>query len=191
VQSLEDLISDLTSGDDHRAEDAILPLSQMGVMAINALIDLLASSDPDHRWWAVRSLSTFHNHMVGDLLLKALSDSDPSVRLCAAISLRHAPNDQAIPKLIETMASNDRLFARLAGDALIAIDEDAIPALAEAIHSPNPATRGEAARALAKMKNPKTLPILYSISQDPSSIVQYWVEEGFELLGVGMVYFNP
>jgi HEAT repeat protein len=129
--------------------------------------------------------------MAGDALHRALSDPDPSVRLCAAMGLRHLPFPGAIPELIKALASKDRLFARLAGDALIALNAEAIPALKEAIQSPDPSTRGEVARALAKMKNPETLTILYSVSEDPSSIVQYWVEEGFELLGIGMVFFKP
>jgi len=147
---------------------AILPLSQMGEVALNSLVELLESSEPDHRWWAVRSLSKFQSPLVGNRLQRALSDSEPSVRHCAAMSLRHTPHPEAIPELIEALASKDRLLARLAGDALTALGEKAIPALAEAIQSPNPAIRGEAARSLAKMKNPETLPILYSVSEDPS-----------------------
>ena len=169
----------------------ILPLSQLGEVALNSLAVLLDSSDPDHRWWAVRSLSKFQSPLAGERLHRALSDSEPSVRHCAAMSLRHAPYPEAMPKLIEVLASKDRLFARLAGDALTALGEKAIPFLAEALQSPNPALRGEAVRSLAKMKNPVTLPLLYSVSEDPSSIVQYWVEEGFERLGVGMVFFKP
>ena len=83
------------------------------------------------------------------------------------------------------------MLARLAGDALAAIGERALPALEETMRSSNPASRGEAARALAKMGIPAVIPILFSAAEDPSSIVQYWVEEGFERLGVGMVYFKP
>ena len=151
----------------------------------------LNSTDPDHRWWAIRSLSYFRSSLVGDTLASALSDPDPTVQYCAALSLRHTPSPQAIPLLINALGSKDRLFARLAGDALTAIGKEAIPALAETLQSSCPASRGEAARALAKMGIADVIAILYSAAEDPSSIVQYWVEEGFERLGVGMVYFKP
>ena len=163
----------------------------MGEVALNSLIVLLNSSNPDHRWWAVRSLSKFQDPNASEALQRSLSDSDASVRHCAAMGLRHIPHPDAIPALVQALGSKDRFFARLAGDALTALGERAIPALAEALQSSNPATRGEAARSLAKMKNPETLPILYSAIEDPSSIVQHWVDEGFNLLGVGMVFFKP
>jgi HEAT repeat protein len=191
VDEVQSLIADLTSGDDQIAESALPHLAQMGEAALDHLRQLLTSTNPDHRWWAVRSLSYFQSSLVGDSLASALFDPDPSVQYCAALSLRYAPSPQAIPHLINTLESKDRLLARLAGDALSAIGEEAIPALAETLQSSHPASRGEAARALAKMGIPDVIPILYSAAEDPSSIVQYWVEDGFERLGVGMVYFKP
>jgi HEAT repeat protein len=191
VKDLEALIADLTSGDDQIAESALPHLAQLGEVALNTVLQLLNSHNPDHRWWAVRSLSDFKNPLAGEGLHQALSDPDPSVRHCAALSLRLSPFPQAIPSLIKALESNDRLFARLAGDALVQLGEEAIPSLGDTLHSSVPAARGEAARALAKMGLPNVIPVLYAAAEDPSSIVQYWVEDGFERLGVGMVYFKP
>jgi HEAT repeat protein len=191
AEEIESLIADLTSGDDQIAESALPHLARMGEVAREHLFQLLDSPNADHRWWAIRSLSLFESSSVGDRLALALSDPDLSVQYCAALSLRHCPSPQAIPHLIETLECQDRLLARLAGDALTAIGEEAIPALAQALQSPHPASRGEAARALAKMDNTAVIPILYSLSEDPSAIVQFWLDEAFERLGVGMVYFKP
>jgi HEAT repeat protein len=191
VEEIEALLVDLTSGNDQRAEKALSHLAQMGEVAFESLLELLDSPDPDHRWWAVRSLSHINNPLAGENLHRALSDSDLSVRYCAALSLRFSPFPEAIPTLIEALESTDRLFARLASDALTAVGEEAIPALAEALRSTTAASRGEAARALAKMQNPKALSVLYEAIDDPSSIVQHWVEDGFERLGVGIVFFKP
>jgi HEAT repeat protein len=191
IEEIESLISDLTSGDDQIAESALPHLAQMGEVALEHLFQLLKSSNADHRWWAIRSLSLFNSSSVSDKLASALSDPDPSVKYCAALSLRYCPSPQAIPPLIDYLGCPDRLLARLAGDALTAIGEEAIPALAQILQSPNPSSRGEAARALAKMDNPAVIPILYSINEDPSAIVQYWLDEAFERLGLGMVYFKP
>jgi HEAT repeat protein len=191
VDQIQFLIADLTSGDDQIAESALPHLAQMGEVALGYLRQLLNSTNPDHRWWAVRSLSYFESSLVGESLALALSDPDPSVQYCAALSLRHAPSTKAIPHLIETLENKDRLLARLAGDALTAIGGEAIPALAATLKSSLPASRGEAARALARMEIPEVIPVLYSAAEDPSSIVQFWVDDGFERLGVGMVYFKP
>jgi HEAT repeat protein len=191
VDEIEALIADLKSGDDQTAEAAAQRLAQMGEVALEALLELYKSIVPDHRWWAIRSLSNFRNTVVSECLVSALSDPDPSIQYCAALSLRTSPTPQAIPNLIKALESKDRLLARLAGDALTAIGSDAIPALEDVLTSSPPASRGEAARSLAKMGTIDVIPVLYSAAEDSSSIVQYWVEEGLERLGVGMVFFKP
>jgi HEAT repeat protein len=191
VPTLEDLISDLTSGDDCRAEMAIPLLAQMGQEVLTTLLRLLDNPDPDIRWWAVRALAQFKQNSAGQGLLRALSDPDPSVRYCAALSLRLSPFPPAIPTLITLLEGTDRLLARLAGDTLTTHGKEAIPALSEALTSSDPAVRGETSRSLAKMEIQDALPALFSASEDPSPIVQYWIEEGFERLGVGMVLFKP
>ncbi len=191
MDDIEALIADLTSGDDQLAEETLHSLAQLGEVALQSLLELLKSKDPDHRWWAVRSLTYFNSPVAGEGLVSALSDPELSVQYCAALSLRYSPTPLAVPNLIKVLESKDRLLARLAGDALTAIGLDAIPALEEVLQSSPPASRGEAARALAKMGIPDVIPVLYSAAEDSSSIVQYWVEEGFERLGVGMVFFKP
>jgi len=191
VEIIESLIKDLISGDDQLAESALLHLAQMGEVALEYLLQLLDSNDPDQRWWAVRSLSNFKTPLVSEKLVSALSDPDSSVQHCAALSLRYAPTPIAIPSLIKTLQSNDNFLARLAGDALTAIGKEAIPSLTEALHSTHAAVRGEAARALAKMELPDTIPALYSAVEDSSAIVQYWADDGLERLGVGMIFFKP
>jgi hypothetical protein len=54
-----------------------------------------------------------------------------------------------------------------------------------------PAAQIEAARSLALIGDPKAIPALFDAWQDGSSLIQYWIEEGFERMGVGMQFFNP
>ena len=82
-------------------------------------------------------------------------------------------------------------MARLAGDALIALGQDAISALDEASQSEDPAVRIEAVRALAKMRHPQTISALFKAVEDASSIVVHWAEQGLDDLGVGMIFFEP
>lgn len=185
------LISALTSGDDQQAENAVPDLHQLGEPALQAILNLVDQPNPDHRWWAVRVLSGFDSILAIEGLCRSLSDPDLSIRQCAALGLRHNPSPQAILPLSNALDGSDRLFTRLVGDALASCGKLAIPALERCLNSDNPATRGEAARALALMELPETIPILYAAAEDPSTIVQYWIEEGFNRLGIGMVFFNP
>lgn len=191
VTNLDDLLSDLTCGDDQKAEACIPQLAQMGAPALQALLKLAQDSDPERHWWALRALAEFRDEAAAEALISGLSDTDPAIRYCAALGLRFSPTPKATAPLAKALADSDRLLARLAGDALIAIGEPAIPELAEILEASTAVARGEAARALAKIGKPEIIPVLYAASDDPSSIVQHWIEEGFERLGVGMVYFNP
>ena len=191
LQDLQSLLSDLTSGDDDRAEGVVPALSQYGELALKALFMLLDDKSADKRWWAVRALAEFDAPKVGESLSQALTDPDQSVRQCAAIALRHHPTPNAINLLVEALNNEDRLFARLSGDALAAIGKPAILALTQALQSANPSVRGEATRALALMEIPETIPILIDASEDPSTMVQHWIDEGLNRLGVGMIFFEP
>lgn len=191
MPDLATLISDLTSGEDQRAEDAVPALADLGEPALHSLLHLLDNKDTDHRWWAVRSLAEFDSIAATQALCRSLSDPESSVRQCAALGLRQKPTPEAILPLSNALGGTDRLFNRLVGDALAACGKLAIPALERCLNSSDPAIRGDAARALALMEVPESIPVLFSAAEDPSTIVQYWIEEGFNRLGVGMVFFNP
>jgi HEAT repeat protein len=190
MRPLSDLIQDLTSGTEEQAEMVIDELTQWGESAIDSLLDLLGSTEADHRWWAARSLAAFSEDRAVDGLIEALSDPAGAVRQCAALSLRLNPSPQAIPALCGLLDDKDRFLARLAGDALTAIGVAAIPSLADAMGSERPQIRIEAARSLARMKREETIPILFKGVDDPSSMVRHWVEEGLTELKIGMVFFQ-
>jgi len=191
VADLEALLEAITSGDDARAECALTQLAKIGKGASKTLTPLLNSPDSDHRWWAVRALASLDDPTGWDALREALHDPDPAVRQCAALGLRKQPMTSAIPGLIEALEDPDRLVARLASDALAAIGQAAIGALAKAMASPNAGIRIEAVRALLNINNPQVIPSLLAALNDSSCIVEFWAEQGLERLGVGMVFFNP
>lgn len=191
LQDLQSLLSDLTSRDDDRAEGVVPALLLYGESALKALFVLLDDESADKRWWAVRALAEFDAPKVGESLSQALTDPDQSVRQCAAVALRHHPTPDAIILLIEALNNEDRLYARLSGDALTAIGKPAIPALTQALQSVHPSVRVEATRALALMELPETIPILFDASEDPSTMVRHWIDEGLNRLGLGMVFFEP
>jgi HEAT repeat protein len=191
MNSLAPLIEALASGDEDRAEAAIVPLAAEGPSALNPLLELINSENSDHRWWAVRALAALNVPRARQAVSGALHDEDLMVRQCAALGLRHHPDRAAIPDLIGLLASPDRLLARLAGDALAALEIDAMDALTRVARSDNPAARIEATRALALMAAPDATGPLFAALDDRSSMVVHWAEVGLERRGLGMTFFQP
>jgi HEAT repeat protein len=191
ASELQSILIELTSGDDKRAEAVVPQVASLGETAIETLLALLESPSSDHRWWATRALAVVDHSQAHDGLLRALGDDEPEVRQCAALSLRLRPTSSAIPALVNALHDTDRLVARLAADALVAIGPSVILALSPTMESPDPAVRMEAVRALAAIEDPHTFHALFAALDDPSPLVCYWAEQGLERLGVGMVFFEP
>ncbi len=191
MNDIAHLLADLHSGEDARCERAVRGLSRHGEAALDALTAALKDPSPDHRWWAVRALAELDTPIAEGRLIAALGDPEASVRQCAALALRQRSTPAALPALTAALDDPDRLVARLAGDALAAAGETAILALQGALAQQAPGVRIEAIRALALMKHERAVPLLFSVLDDPSSMVSYWAEEGLERLGIGMVFFNP
>jgi HEAT repeat protein len=191
VRDLATLLSDLFSGVDARAEAAVTELPAHGERALRALGAALASPDPDWRWWAVRAVAALDSAEVPLALERALQDPAPAIRQCAALGLRLKPSPRVIPSLCRALGDPDSLTARLAGDALIAAGQQATPDLIATLQGDHPGARIEAARALAMIEDPLSIPALYTLADDASALVRHWAEEALERMGVGMVYFKP
>lgn len=189
--TLEGLLSELASGDDERAEAAARQFVTFGESGRAALRSLLAAPQADLRWWAVRALAEFPPDEVMSDLIQALQDPDLAVRQCAAQGLYQNPHPGAIAALLEAMASGDSLLTRLAANALIAIGGEALPALVHLLKNGEAKVRLEAARALALIGDARALPALYEALDDSSALMEYWVDEGLERMGAGMVFFKP
>lgn len=188
---LEPLLEELSGGDDERAEAAAGQLAAAGPTVIPTLGTLLASQDPDKRWWAARVLAEISDPQALPLLLKAFEDPDRSVRQCAALALRQHPGAEAIPALAQALGDSDRLLAHLAADALIANGEAALPALLEVMQNGPQAARLEAVRALAAIGDTRAIPALFNALDEPSALIEFWAEQGLERMGVGMMFFKP
>lgn len=189
---LSSLIAELSQGDDVRALDAVHQLAAYGEQAIPPLAGLATHSDPDVRWWAIHALSELHCASVSPLLQAALRDPSMSVRACAAAGLRLNPDPAAIPDLIATLKVPNMLLARLTANALVAIGKPAVPALIALLENAPQLARVEAVRALAEIRDPRSIETFFRLLQDGDSpIVEHWAEEGLQRLGVGMTYFPP
>jgi HEAT repeat protein len=188
---LSDLLMELTSGDDQRAEAAALSVSAYGSKALSVLGPLAHSSQADHRWWAIRSLAELPDGQAGLYLIQALTDGDPAVRQCAALSLSQRPDERAVPALVEAMASKDALLARLAANALASTGAGAVPALLDVLENGRQPVRLEAARALAHIGDQRSIPALFDALDEDSALMEYWANEALERMGVGMMFFKP
>jgi HEAT repeat protein len=191
MENIDTLVLELLSGDDELAEAAAFELAAMGSQVLPVLEDLLASDNVDTRWWGTRTLALIIDPRASVLFLKILHDPDRMVRQCAALALKEQPTPESIPALIAAIDDQDRMLSRLVADALISLGEAAVPALIELLEKGTPRAKGEAARALALIGDRQAIAVMFAEWEQGSALVQYWIEEGFQRMGVGMQFFSP
>lgn len=190
MTALQDLLNDLISGDEARAEAAVPSLIAMDEDAIPALLDLSHSQDVDARWWALRVLaSTPHSRT--EWLVPFLNDPAPEVRQCAALGLAIKPDESVVEPLVHALSDDDSMVASLAGNALIKIGSAAVPSLIDVVKSGAQLQRIHALRALAEIRDHRAIPIMMQVMQEDSALLQHWAQEGLERLGLDMVYIKP
>jgi len=187
---LDESIAALISRDDARAESVVPQLAALGNEALAALKPLLDSSDEDARWWAVRTLAQM-NPAPLTLIRAALKDDSADVRQCAALGLAHHPHPDSIPALIAALDDKDGMVVTLVANALSAIGSEAVPSIIAALKAERLSTRIEAARALAGIKDYRSIPALMKALEEDSAVMQYWATQGLDKLGLGMVYLKP
>ena len=185
-----DLLAELVSGDDERAENAIPAIVGMGAAAIPALLDLTRSAASDSRWWAVRALAASPHTRTSDLI-PFLSDSNSEVRAAAALALSHHPGEEALSALTQTLRDSDPLTAGLAANALVKLGGAAVPSLVEAAGTGPMNVRILALRALSEMRDHRSIPVMMKCIQEESAVLGYWAQLGLERLGLDMVYIKP
>jgi HEAT repeat protein len=190
VFSLEDLLSDLTSGSETRAERAVPKLIDLGEEAIPALLDLTRSSEVDHRWWGLRVLAQ-SPHSQAEWLVPFLNDPAREVRQCAALGLAIKPDESAIQPLVQALSDQDSMVSSLAVNALVKIGKDAVPFLIEVVKNASQSARIHALRALAEIRDHRAIPVMMKVMEEDSALLQHWAKEGLDRLGLDMVYIKP
>jgi len=193
VASLKDLLGDLTSGNEARAEKAVPELIELGEEAIPALRDLTLSSEAEHRWWALRVLAQSPDARV-EWLVPFLNDPAREVRQCAALGLSIKPGASASDPLVQTLSDEDRMVRSLAVNALVRLGAPAVPALIEVVNRVRPApqsARIHAMRALAEIRDHRAIPVMMKVMEEDSVLLQHWAKEGLDRLGLDMVYIKP
>ena len=204
VLALQDLLSDLTSGNETRAEKAVPALIELGAEAIPALLDLTRSSDVDQRWWSLRVLAQ-SPHAQAEWLVPFLSDPAREVRQCAALGLAIKPDDSAVQPLVQALSDEDGMVSSLAVNALVNIGNAAVPSLIDLVKrspegssvahrvegSASQSARIHALRALAEIRDHRAIPVMMKVMEEDSVLLQHWAKEGLDRLGLDMVYIKP
>lgn len=190
VSRLQELLDDLVSGDEARAEAAVPSLLSMDAVGIPALLDLTRSPDVDPRWWALRVLAS-SPHCRTEWLVPFLNDPAPEVRQCAALGLAGKPDENAVAPLVHALSDEDSMVGSLAANALVKIGGAAVPPLIEAVKNGVQSQRIHALRALAEIKDHRAIPIMMQVMQEDSALLQHWAQEGLERLGLDMIYMKP
>jgi HEAT repeat protein len=195
---MHELLAELTSGDDARAENSIPAILELGMAAIPELVKLTQAGEVDSRWWAVRALAASPLTRTDDLI-PLLSDSAPEVRAAAALALCNHPHENAVTALIKTLSDEDPLTAGLAGNALVKIGSPSVPSLLEVMNDrvepgqnkASTSSRIIALRALSEIRDHRAIPVMMKSLSEESAVLQYWAQEGLEKLGLDMVYLKP
>ena len=190
MNKLQGLLTDLTSGDESRAERSVPALIELGEEAIPALLDLTKSPNADFRWWALRVLAASPHSSTG-WLIRFLDDPAPEVRQCAALGLAEKADEAATESLVRALNDEDAMVCNLAAHALVEIGKPAVPSLIEAVRDESQAVRIHAIRALAEIKDYRAIPVLMQVIEEDSAALGYWAKEGLERLGLDMVYLKP
>lgn len=192
MKDLQSLLEDLLSGDEVRAEKAVVALIELGQNAIPALMDLSHSSDVDSRWWAIRTLAQSPLAQTEWLVPFLLNDPAPEVRQCAALGLAIKPDETAISPLVQALSDADSMTGNLAMNTLVKIGKDAVPALIECVKDKSSqSARILALRALAELRDHRAIPVMMQVMEEESVLLQHWAKEGLERLGLDMVYIKP
>jgi HEAT repeat protein len=190
VSALKDLVGDLTSGNETRAEKAVSALIELGDEAIPALLELTHSSDVDHRWWSLRVLAQAPQAQAG-WLVPFLGDPAREVRQCAALGLTIKPDDRAIGPLVQALSDEDSMVSSLAVNALVKIGNAAVPSLIDVVKGASQSARIHALRALAEIRDHRAIPVMMKVMEVDSVLLQHWAKEGLDRLGLDMVYIKP
>ena len=204
MPSLQELLRDLTGGNETRAEQAVPALIELDQEAITALLDLTRSSNADHRWWSLRVLAQ-SPHARAEWLVPFLNDPAREVRQCAALGLAIKPAESAVEPLVRALNDEDGMVSSLAVNALVKIGNPAVPALIEVVkrhpdgavvarHSEGKASQAariHALRALAEIRDHRAIPVMMKVMEEDSVLLQHWAKEGLDRLGLDMVYIKP
>ena len=184
-----DLLEKLYADPDHKVRDGALRAA-CRMWNVPEARDLCRAGmdDPDHRARieVINTLKEFfpHDPEAAALFRRGLEDPSEMVRRSAVFGAQAARDPKAVPLLAKILRESSDLAAVPAADEALATigTDEAVDVLVSVLPRPKgepgkparptDAVRAAAARALARIRNPKALPALRKVLDDPSLIVR-------------------
>lgn len=158
------------------------------------LLNLLAATDANRRWWAARALALCGTAAAIPGLQAALNAEDAALRATAALALGHLATrepDAIRPLLAELAAKlkdDEGMVRQTVADALVMCRDEAVPALITILRDQDQnnheGSRTRAAYALRKIATMKAAGALYHCLNDDNYLVRMYAQEGLEEMGL-------
>ena len=145
----------------------------------------------DSRWWALRTLAQSPLCRTEWLIPFLSNDPAPEVRQCAALGLVNNPDESATQPLVHALSDEDEMVGSLAANALVKVGKASVPLLIEVVRSAPQSARIHALRALAEIRDHRSIPIMMKVMEEDSVLLQHWATEGLNNLGLDMIYIKP
>ena len=185
---MQELLAAVARQDDGEAERLALLLTAADEPA---LLELLASTNEDERWWAVRGLALVGSKDSIAPLEQKLRDEAPAVRAAAALAMadlhaRYSEDTAAQLEAVADLLADDEGYVRqAAADCLAQCGDPAVPALGHVLRtSTHQGARTRAAGALRKIATMKAAAILYALLNDDNHLVRAYAYEGLDEMGL-------
>jgi HEAT repeat protein len=185
---MQELLAAVARQDDEEAERLAQLLTAEDEPA---LVELLASTNEDERWWAVRGLALIGNETCIPPVALRLHDEAAIVRAAAALSLAqlHTRYPQEIVTQMDGVAAllgdEEGYVRQSAADCLAQCGDDAVPSLGHVLRvSDHQGARTRAASALRKIATMKAAAILYALLNDENHLVRSYAYEGLDEMGL-------
>ncbi len=112
------------------------------------------------------------------MLIEALRDPVPGVRLQAAKALGRVRDPSALPALLNTLQGADEQLGSQIFSALVQIGPDAVPALIQASTSSSAWMRWQCIRALGDIRDRRAIPVLVNALRDIDHSVTWVAAKG-------------
>lgn len=135
--------------------------------AVSLLIDALQDESLSVRGRAASALGILGDTRATDPLIKALQDDVKSVRSSAAFSLGILGDERAIAPLIKALQDDAISVRRGVIAALVEMGHPTVPPLIAALNDQNHQVRSNAARALGKLSDVRSVESLITALNDP------------------------
>ncbi|MFN4180906.1 MAG: HEAT repeat domain-containing protein, partial [Armatimonadota bacterium] len=173
VKEAMPLLVDLVQkGEPSNATVAAMGLTRYGEDGRKLLREMLKSERKETRLAAARALATLNDRAALDILREQANTADIAQRIATLQLMARAGDEKALRELVSFLAHEEPLIRLRARLSLYAVGKPAIPALLQALDSPDSKLRAEAALVLGALKASVAREKLASLLKDEDQRVR-------------------